>query len=159
MEPKDEGEVYKGSTTPGFSWFINHTDKPSTSPIREYSLSSSQRSTSTSTTPNVIQISKSYNMRYATTCVLILAAIGLPTALGSPRPQFICDSWDDYQITSQQELAGPSQQGDYSVSGDSGSKFSPYRPSHRSRSKELTRPSPYSFHTLSINILFCWCHH
>lgn len=132
MKRKYEEEVYKGSTTPGFSCFINHTDIPSTSPIREYSLSSSQRSTSTSTTPNVIQISKSYNMHYATTCVLILAAIGLPTALGSPRPQFICDSWDDYKITSQEELPGPSQQGDYSVSGDSGSKFSPYRPSHRS---------------------------
>lgn len=136
MERKYKGEVYKGSTTPGFSWLINHTDIPSTSPIREYSLSSSQRSTSTSTTPNIIQISKSYNMHYATTCVLTLAAIGLPTALGSPRPQFMCTTGEDYKITSQQELAGPSQQGDYSVSGASGSKFSPYRPSHRSRNSQ-----------------------
>ena len=64
-------------------------------------------------------------MNYASICVLILAAVGFPTALGSPRPQVICDSWDDYTITSQQELAGPSQQGDYSVSGASGGKFSP----------------------------------
>ena len=134
---KLQREVYKSSTTPGFSWFINHTDIPSTSPIREYSLSSSQRSTSTSTIPNIIQISKSYNMHYATTCVLTLAAIGLPTALGSPRPQYFeCTTGENYNNTSQQELAGPSQQGDYSVSGASGSKFSPYRPSHRSRNSQ-----------------------
>ena len=120
-----QGEVYKGSTTPGFSWFTKYTDIPSTSPVRGYSLSSSQHSTSTSTTPNVIQISKSYNMHYATTYVLTLAAICLPTALGSPRPQVLCTTWDAYKITSQKEVPGPSQQGDYSVSGASGSKFSP----------------------------------
>ena len=75
-------------------------------------------------------------MHYATTCVLILAAIGLPTALGSPRPQFVCTTWEDYKITSQEELAGPSQQGDYSVSGASGCRFSLYRPSHRSRNSQ-----------------------
>ena len=119
-----EGEVYKGSMTPGFSWFTKYTDISSTSPIREYRLSSSQRSTSTSRTPNVIQISKSYNMHYTTTYILTLAAIGLPTALGSPRPQILCTTWDAYKITSQKEIPGPSQQGDYSVSGASGSKFS-----------------------------------
>ena len=75
-------------------------------------------------------------MHYATTCVLTLAAIGLPTALGSPRPQFVCTTGQNYNITSQQELAGPSQQGDYSVSGASGSKFSPYRPCYRSRNSQ-----------------------
>ena len=157
MERKYRGEVYKGPTTSGFTWFINHTDIPSTSPIQEYSLSSPQRSTSTSTIPDIIPISKSYNMRDVTTCVLILAALGLPTALGSPRPQIICTTWNDYKITSQQTLPGPSQQGSYSVSGASGSKSPLYGPSHRSR--KLTRPFLYSFHALSINVLFCRCHH
>ena len=155
--PKIQRKVYKGWTTAAFSWFINHTDSLSNSSIREHSPSSSRSLTSTSTILGILQIRNSCNMHCAATCVLILAAIGLPTALGSPRPQIECTTWDDYKVTSQNEIPGPSQQGDYSVSGLSGSKSPSYGPSHRSR--KLTGCFPHSCDTLSINILFRWCHH
>lgn len=60
-------------------------------------------------------------MHYAISSILILAATSFPATMGAPRPQFIqCGTDVDYQITSQEDVAGTAMTGDYSVSGVSG---------------------------------------
>ena len=62
--------------------------------------------------------------------VLVIAALGLPNTFAAPRPEGVTCSGGagnhgyTYTVTSQNDVAGDAQVGDYSVSGATGSKSS-----------------------------------
>ena len=65
-------------------------------------------------------------MHYFSSTILAIAALSLQTAMGAPRPETPgcaggAIGWN-YKVTSQKDVPGISQVGDYSVSGASGGK-------------------------------------
>ena len=68
-------------------------------------------------------------MHYFSSAILAIATLSLQTAMGAPRPETPgcaggAIGWN-YKVTSQKDVPGTPQVGDYSVSGASGGK--PFR--------------------------------